>query len=47
MTEQAQILFAVAALGVFVIFAAGMWLIIETERKATKLREEQEKRRRR
>ena len=40
-------LVALTALGVFVIFAVGMWLIIETERKATKLREEQEKRRRR
>ena len=42
-----QVLVAVAALGVAFIFAAGMWLVIETERKATKLREEQEKRRRR
>ena len=40
-------LYAATALGVFAIFAVGFWLIIETERKATKLREEQEKRRRR
>ena len=42
-----QILVALTALGVFVIFAAGLWLIIEADRKATKLREEQEKRRKR
>jgi beta-phosphoglucomutase-like phosphatase (HAD superfamily) len=41
------VLFAAAALGVFAIFAAGMWLIILTDREATKRREEQEKRRRR
>jgi uncharacterized membrane protein len=41
------VLVAIAALGVAVIFAIGFWLIIETERKATKLREEQERRRKR
>lgn len=44
---ETQVFVAIAALGVAVIFTAGMWLIIETERKATKLREEQERRRKR
>lgn len=38
---------AVIALGVAVIFGAGLWLIIEADREATRHRNEKEKRRRR